>query len=66
MLDKLKKNKLLESLNQEETSEGEQIRKELDKDYLTEEVVIQGDPLGPTSIKVSDDDEEEPKKKKKK
>lgn len=66
MLDKLKKKKLLESLKQEETSEGEQIRKEIDKDYWTEEVVIKGDPLGPTSLRSVDDEEEELKKKKKK
>lgn len=66
MLDKLKKKKLLESLKQEETSEGEQIKGELDKDYWREEVVVKGDPLGPTSVKPMDDEEDELKKKKKK
>lgn len=66
MLDKLKKKKLLESLNREKTSKGEQIKKELDKNYWTEEVIVKGDPLGSTSIKLSDDEEEELKKEKKK
>lgn len=56
---------MLESLKPEELSEGEQIRSELDKDYWKEEVMIKGDPLGPTSLK-SEEDEEELKKKKKK
>lgn len=60
MLDKLKKKKLLESLKQEETSEGEQIKKEIDKDFWQE-----GEPLGETSIKDLGEEENLKKKKKK-
>jgi len=62
MLDKLKKKKLLESLQgKKDLSEVELSlsKKEVDEDYLKED-----DVLGPTSVKEIEEEEELKKKKK--
>jgi hypothetical protein len=61
MLKALQKKKLLESLKSEESLEGENPKEMIDKDFYKQEVVIEGEPLGPTSIREVKED----KKKKK-